>query len=159
MTPATILEHDGISQPITEWALDYGITPAIIVGRLERGETIADAITTPMQVGHRGQRLPIFSWEQARHGLGKPAKTYTYDGKTLTVSEWSALTGLTVGALGARLRKGWSVERALTTPLDRRGSKPGVVSNFASNSGTGAGSVPQAMAPENNFSGNEACPQ
>lgn len=57
MTPATILEHDGIKQPIKEWALDYGITPAIIMGRIERGQTIADAITTPMKIGFRGQKL------------------------------------------------------------------------------------------------------
>lgn len=57
MTPATILSHDGIEQSVSEWALDYGITPAIIIGRLERGEAIADAITTPMKTGHRGQKL------------------------------------------------------------------------------------------------------
>lgn len=57
MTPETILEHDGTSQPIIEWALDYGITPSIIIARLERGLSIADAITTPMQTGFRGQRL------------------------------------------------------------------------------------------------------
>ncbi|MGP4670255.1 hypothetical protein [Agrobacterium pusense] len=57
MTPATILEHDGIKQPIKEWALDYGVTPAIIMARIERGQTIADAITTPMKTGFRGQKL------------------------------------------------------------------------------------------------------
>lgn len=57
MTPATILELDGIKQPIKEWALDYGITPAIIIARLERGLSIADAITTPMRTGYRGQKL------------------------------------------------------------------------------------------------------
>lgn len=64
MTPETILEHEGIQQPIIEWALDYGITPAIIIGRLERGISIADAITTPMKTGHQRQRLPVFSKEQ-----------------------------------------------------------------------------------------------
>ncbi len=57
MTPETILEHDGIQQPIVEWALDYGITPAIIIGRLERGVAVSEAITIPMQTGFRGQRL------------------------------------------------------------------------------------------------------
>lgn len=64
MTPETILDHDGIQQPILEWALDYGITPAIIIGRLERGLSIADAITTPMKTGFRGQRLPVFKNNQ-----------------------------------------------------------------------------------------------
>ncbi|MCZ7930828.1 hypothetical protein O9X90_00745 [Agrobacterium leguminum] len=57
MTPETILEHDGIQQPVIEWALDYGITPAIIIGRLERGVAVSDAITIPMRTGFCGQRL------------------------------------------------------------------------------------------------------
>lgn len=64
MTPETILEHDGIQQPIIEWALDYGITPTIIIGRLGRGMSIEAAITTPMKTGYHGQRLPIFSQQQ-----------------------------------------------------------------------------------------------
>ncbi|MDZ7874359.1 MAG: hypothetical protein U5N27_15240 [Rhizobium sp.] len=69
MTPASILEHDGISQSITEWALDYGITPAIIIARLERGMSIADAITTPMKTGYRGQTpsgLQFYAEEEPR---------------------------------------------------------------------------------------------
>ncbi|WP_457586096.1 hypothetical protein [Ensifer canadensis] len=162
MTPATILQHDGIKQPIIEWALDYGITPKILIGRLERGMTIANAITMPMKTGHRGQRLPVYSRKQLAAPRSRPsahAKTYTYEGKTLTVREWSRLTGIKQTTIASRIRKGWSIDRALTAARDGRGRKPGVVSNFAPSKGTGARSVPQAMAPENNFSGNEACPQ
>lgn len=162
MTPATILEHDNIKQPVTEWALDYGITPAIIIGRLERGDTVADAIMKPMKTGYAGQRLPIFSAKQkqpqSRKPGGTPARTYTHDGKSLTIAEWSRATGLTKSTIGARLRKGWSVERTLTTPRDRRGPKPGVVSNLTAFEGTGAGSTAQETS-KITFSGNEACPQ
>lgn len=64
MTPETILEHDGIQQPIIEWALDYGITPAIIIARIGRGLSVADAITRPMATGHKCQRLPVYSDDQ-----------------------------------------------------------------------------------------------
>ncbi|MDW9841316.1 hypothetical protein GOB05_15210 [Sinorhizobium meliloti] len=126
MTPATILEHDDIKQPILEWALDYGITPAIIIGRLERGMSIADAITTPMFVGHAGQRLPIFSCKQVHRGQRKPtnrvqskrtdrsAMTYTHNGKTLTLAQWALATGLSKNTIYGRLYAGWSIERALT---------------------------------------------
>ena len=59
MTPATTLTYDGVSQSIVDWALDYGITPSIIIGRLERGETIDRAITTPMKLGTGRQRLVL----------------------------------------------------------------------------------------------------
>jgi hypothetical protein len=37
---STLLLFEVVEQPIIEWALDYGITPAIIIGRLERGMSI-----------------------------------------------------------------------------------------------------------------------
>lgn len=38
----------------------------------------------------------------------------TYNGKTLTVKEWSDITGINQRTLGLRLDKGWSAEQALT---------------------------------------------
>jgi hypothetical protein len=45
------LPHDGIVQPVIEGALDYGITPAIIVSRTEHGMSIAGAMSTRMKTG------------------------------------------------------------------------------------------------------------
>ena len=71
MTPATILEHDDIKQPIVEWALDYGITPAIIIGRLERGMSIADAIIPMLYDEHWAGSSPgpVASPRWVRHAL------------------------------------------------------------------------------------------
>lgn len=143
MTPATILEHDGIKQPIKEWALDYGITPAIIIGRLERGMSTADAITTPMRTGYRGQKLvsrdmETFIASNARRAAHEPSKpngprgktghTYTHDGKTLTVKEWSELTGLQTGTIRLRIRSGWPSDRVfapkITKPKPVKVAKP-----------------------------------
>lgn len=41
----------------------------------------------------------------------------TYNGKTHTVTEWSRILEINSSALFSRLKKGWSVERTLTTPL------------------------------------------
>lgn len=41
----------------------------------------------------------------------------TYQGRTLNVTEWSAEIGISREVLYNRLSKGWSEERALTTPL------------------------------------------
>jgi len=182
MTPATTLTFDGIKQAITEWALDYGIAPAVIIARLERGLPVEEAITRPM-VTARGQKLTgkhldryIFgqrtAWlrdrrmviravekasrsaaRQAVHDaekaaraaerkpvrkaarIAKPAqlttpypspanaRRYTFNGETLTVRQWSERTGIPATIIANRLRKGWSIERALTEPAgSRRGT-------------------------------------
>jgi hypothetical protein len=57
MTPDTKLEFNGVKQPISEWALDYGIMPVVIIGRIRRGWNVEDAITTPMTLPYHGYRL------------------------------------------------------------------------------------------------------
>jgi hypothetical protein len=157
MTPETILEHEGIQQPIIEWALDYGITPAIIIGRLERGISIADAINTPMKTGHQRQRLPVFSKEQVnRRSRNTVTPTHTVNGITKTIAEWAEGLNLSVSSLQQRLAQGMPLEVALTTPnmtqkkqsnrltcsdADRQAANtpPGVPDNFPACLGTGAG--------------------
>ena len=42
----------------------------------------------------------------------------TYNGETKTMAQWSEITGISYAAIKSRLNKhGWSVERALTTPV------------------------------------------
>lgn len=41
----------------------------------------------------------------------------TYNNKTQTIAQWSKELGMKYNALNERLRKGWSVERALSTPI------------------------------------------
>lgn len=44
-------------------------------------------------------------------------KMLTYNGVTKTTTEWAAIFGITRDLINTRLRKGYSVEQALTTPL------------------------------------------
>lgn len=41
-------------------------------------------------------------------------------GKTHTITEWAAMTGLNRLTLSSRIKAGWTVERALTTPAKQR---------------------------------------
>ena len=41
----------------------------------------------------------------------------TYSNKTQTIAQWADELGMKYNTLDERLRKGWSVERALTTPV------------------------------------------
>ena len=43
-----------------------------------------------------------------------------FNGMRLTVSQWSREVGISRNALGLRLKRGWSVKEALTTPLGLR---------------------------------------
>lgn len=40
----------------------------------------------------------------------------TYNGKTLTMSQWAKYLNLTYSCLKTRFRRGWPIEKALTTP-------------------------------------------
>lgn len=44
-------------------------------------------------------------------------RTIEYQGETLTVTEWSQVTGLKLSTLLKRLNSGWSIEKALTQPV------------------------------------------
>ena len=43
-------------------------------------------------------------------------KYYTHNGKTLTMREWSLLSGLDTMVIKMRLHNGWSFQKAISTP-------------------------------------------
>ncbi len=51
-------------------------------------------------------------------------KMLTYKGETLTVTEWAERLGISNHTLGARIRRGWDVAKALEMPLDTSHSNP-----------------------------------
>lgn len=55
--------------------------------------------------------------EQARNSTA--ARLVTFNGKTASLAEWSEITGLYYLVILKRLNRGWSVKRALFTPVDR----------------------------------------
>jgi hypothetical protein len=44
----------------------------------------------------------------------------THDGQTRSVGDWASVTGLSVNQVHKRLRRGWTVEQALTVPLGEK---------------------------------------
>lgn len=50
----------------------------------------------------------------------RPNMALTANGETLSLHGWARKTGLSRSAIKRRLEKGWSVERAVTTPADER---------------------------------------
>lgn len=51
-----------------------------------------------------------------RNSSKKSSKMYTYAGKTQNISAWAEEYGLKFKTLSDRLRAGWDIEKALTTP-------------------------------------------
>lgn len=46
-------------------------------------------------------------------------RTLTFHGKTKTIAQWAVLKRITVETLRGRIRRGWSVDDALTLKVDR----------------------------------------
>jgi len=58
---------------------------------------------------------------------------YEHDGLRKTISQWARHLGIRVGTLGMRLTSGWSVERALTTPVKVHNKKLGLQTSAIKN--------------------------
>lgn len=135
MTPETILEHDGIQQPVIEWALDYGVTADIIIGRLERGLSVADAITTPMKIGFRGQRLPLVKNNQIKAKPKSVGETHTANGETKTTAEWAAYIGVSKPTLSKWLKK-LTIEQAIAHGEKTKTTRPNALHTYDGQSKT-----------------------
>jgi hypothetical protein len=57
-------------------------------------------------------------------------RVITYNGRRMILVEWAEKLGMKPGSLGARLAKGWPLEKALETPVGpshgggRKGNRP-----------------------------------
>jgi hypothetical protein len=109
---AVIIEHNGIAQPVEEWALDYGIPADLIIARLSAGWTKAAAIEAPMDAPP-GYRLGD-AQRRARQHTGR---RYAHDGQSLTLGEWAEVAGLPINVLRTRIVQGWTIARAVSTPF------------------------------------------
>lgn len=94
-----LIEFDGRSMYVSEWAEEYDLPPKLLSGRLGKGWAIERALTTPVQK------------------CASPSGEVEYAGKTQSITKWAEETGVPMKQISQRLRRGWSVEEALTTPV------------------------------------------
>jgi hypothetical protein len=99
---------------IGEWLAHFGISKNTLKGRVSRGWSIEEALTTKPMVQRNDSATA-----RARTAL------FTHDGESLTLSAWCARTGLPKHTVAMRLRKGWAFDAAITTPVGSsfRGSR------------------------------------
>lgn len=124
MMHSTLLPFDGEEQTIADWALDYGIPAAVIVARLERGLSAEQAITLPMQTAP-GQKIIDEAFDRYIAKTCFTSKSLiSHAGKTLTISAWANRLGMKSKDIQNRLCAGWSIERALNTPMSSQQGTP-----------------------------------
>jgi len=89
-----LLEHQGRTQPLNEWARELGMPACTISARLRRGMTVKDAlIPSAKEISPRKHMV-------------------TFGGRTMCLSDWAREIGVTQSQVRARLRN-LPIEEAL----------------------------------------------
>jgi hypothetical protein len=117
---------DGQSRTTLEWARYLGITIRALLWRCQTRGSLEAAVAMG-----------------GAHPPGRKPSLIEFEGTERTIKQWAELSGLEPVTIHNRLRQGWSVREALTSPSGARRGRPGVSSNFAGSKGTGAGSTVQ----------------
>ena len=103
------LEHKGKTYSITRiiWMMTYGVDPGV--------DSIDHIDRDPLNNRLDNLRLRNASGQANNRGTNH---LITHEGETLTIAEWARkLEFISSNALLLRIRKGWSIDRAFTTPL------------------------------------------
>jgi len=95
--------HNGKTQCLTAWAEEYGIRKKILIRRRE------DHPDYTLE-----QLLALEDWRN---------KPITWNGNQYTRSQLVKKYNLTQKAFDARLERGWTLERALLTPIQKKNGK------------------------------------
>lgn len=101
-----LVTANGETLPLWAWVERTGMAYVTILSRLKRGWTPERAMTEPLS--DRGQD----------NGPRADAELFTHNGETLTLRDWSKRLGIGKGTLWTRIKKGWPIEKALSTPTD-----------------------------------------
>lgn len=99
------LELNGKSQCIMDWSIETGLSHAVIRQRINNLKwSVEDALT----ITH-GKAC---NWRGTKH---KDAELLTYNGESLPHSEWAKRLGISRDTIRNRIKRGWTVEKAVTT--------------------------------------------
>jgi hypothetical protein len=97
---------------IKDWAKELGVQESTIHRRVRNGMTYEEAILTPKVDWY----APPIKGKQKNI-----SQTFlvTIDGKTQTILKWCREVGIRVSAVQGRVRRGWELEQAILTPVQK----------------------------------------
>ena|SRR6266511_80038 len=109
-----LLEYQGRCQSVTAWARELGVPYMRLISRLNMGWSIERTLGAPRQ---RRQLVPaeIPEYQYSPVLIGD---------REVSIKEAARILGVKYPTLYQRLRRGWSCEEAISTPMcrsDRRG--------------------------------------
>lgn len=141
----TMIEYNGKSQCLIEWAEELGISAKYLSHRYARGMRPPEVFETVpwgfRDVEYKGRVQYLATWakelgiheetlrarlnrgwsvEKAFETKAERYRELTYEGRTMSVSAWAREIGMEMGTLWNRLKIGWSVEKAITTPVYKK---------------------------------------
>lgn len=62
---------------------------------------------------------PLCEETEDKQTSGPKSKIYKHAGRAMTIRDWAKHLGIDANVIGSRLRRGWTVERALTSPITK----------------------------------------
>jgi hypothetical protein len=91
-----VVDYEGVSRTISEWAEVKGLTHNVISKRLSLGWSLEESLNTPIKA---------------------PVREVTFRGETQSVKEWCEALELSYATTISRLRRGWTVEASFDPTL------------------------------------------
>lgn len=152
MTTNRLITYNGKTQTVSQWADETGINRGTLITRFNLGWEEERALTTKnfeaitynnqthtipewskitgIEYGTLKARLSKYGWSVERALTEKvdntifKEKLYTFNGKALTLKEWSKELGINYRTLTCRLyTHKWPIERVLSQPVKKRTTK------------------------------------
>jgi hypothetical protein len=101
------ITYNGITKTASEWSYSLGGKRMMVTKRLQHGWTLEKALTVSCDISYRQEKAGV------RHSI-------TYNGVTKSAARWAHELGGNARLIMKRLSLGWSIEDALTKPVDAK---------------------------------------
>jgi len=107
--------HDFV--PFMEWALENGYEEGLTI---DREDSDGDYEPSNCRWITRGSNTGRAAKVRKIHNGGRSPLMIEFDGRNKSIDDWAEELGIKKITLYQRLKKGWSEERALTTPVRKK---------------------------------------